>query len=412
MFDRLFSINVKSEFSRNVFTLFSGTTISQIIPFIVSPILTRLYNPNDFGLLALFVSAFSIISIIVTLQYESAIILPKDDKDAINLVALCLIIAVCVSFITLILVVAFNNFFVRWLGNDDISFWLYFVPIPIFLTGLFNTLNYWASRKKQYKRLAIRNISQSSITAGVKVILGFAGALKSGLITGTIVGQASATGVLTGLTWKEDKDILQCISKEEIIKNARIYKNFPKYSAWQGFFDMFNASGTSFVISAFYGSGILGLFSFTLGLLQKPLQLIGNSVTQVYYQKASEIYNAGGNIWEITQKIFVRLTILAIIIFTPIAIAGPKLFSIVFGKEWFEAGLYARLLLPWLFVRFIASPITSSINIIGKQKAFFYATLALNIFSPLAIFLAYKSKFLFTSTLFYMSIFTCIYLIT
>lgn len=46
----------KGEFTRNVLTLMTGTTIAQAIPVAISPILTRIYTPQDFGIFALFVS--------------------------------------------------------------------------------------------------------------------------------------------------------------------------------------------------------------------------------------------------------------------------------------------------------------------------------------------------------------------
>ena len=44
------------EFTRNVLTLLTGTTIAQAIPVLIAPVLTRLYSPKDFGLAALFFS--------------------------------------------------------------------------------------------------------------------------------------------------------------------------------------------------------------------------------------------------------------------------------------------------------------------------------------------------------------------
>ena len=400
----------KSEFARNVLTIFTGSSIAQIIPFLVTPILTRLYSPEDFGLLALFTSITGIIAIIATLQYESAIMLPKDDNDALNIVALCLSISLVISIFSFLGISLFNKTIAHWLGNDRLSFWLYFVPISVFLSGLFNTLNYWSSRKKQFKRLAIRSVSQSSTSALVKLSMGSAGATKSGLITGTLAGQATATGLLTWLIYKEDKTLLANISKDRILQNAKTYRNFPKYTAWQGFFDIFNDSSTNFIISNFFGIQILGFYSFSVSLLQKPLQLIGTSVGQVYYQRGSEIYNVGGNIWGITKKIVIRLSIISLIIFVPIAIAGPKIFSLIFGKEWYNAGVYARLLLPWLVVRFIGSPITSSMNILGKQKEFLFFTVIINLLFPLILLFSFKNGFPFTLSILFVSIITSIYL--
>ena len=51
MLDKL---KLKSEFSRNVLTLMTGTTIAQAIPIAISPILTRNYTSEDFGVFALY----------------------------------------------------------------------------------------------------------------------------------------------------------------------------------------------------------------------------------------------------------------------------------------------------------------------------------------------------------------------
>ena len=72
----------KSEFGRNVLTLMTGTTIAQAIPIAISPILTRIYTPEDFGVFALYISISTIFAVIVTGRYELAIMLPKKNKDA------------------------------------------------------------------------------------------------------------------------------------------------------------------------------------------------------------------------------------------------------------------------------------------------------------------------------------------
>ena len=81
-------LKFKSKFSLNIMTLMLGTTVAQAIPIIISPILTRIYSPEEFGLLILFMSIVSILSVIVSLRYERAIIQPLDDEDAISLVVI------------------------------------------------------------------------------------------------------------------------------------------------------------------------------------------------------------------------------------------------------------------------------------------------------------------------------------
>ena len=122
---------VKSDFNQNVITLITGTTIAQAIPIAISPILTRINSPEDFGILSIFVSITAIFGSIANGRYELAIVLPKKDEDAINIFALGFIIVSCVSLVLLLLVVVFNGYCTTLLGNQEISFWLYFVPLVV-----------------------------------------------------------------------------------------------------------------------------------------------------------------------------------------------------------------------------------------------------------------------------------------
>ena len=111
----------KSEFSRNVLTLMTGTTIAQAIPIAISTILTRIYTPEDFGIFALYMSIASMIAVVATGRYELAIMLPKKDEDAVSIVALSIIISFFVSFIALLIVSIFNTEIASLLGNPEIS---------------------------------------------------------------------------------------------------------------------------------------------------------------------------------------------------------------------------------------------------------------------------------------------------
>ena len=163
----------KSEFSRNVLTLMTGTTIAQAIPIGISPILTRIYSPEDFGIFALFLAITNIIGSVANGRYELAIMLPKKDEDAINTAALGFSISSILSLLILILVIIFKDFFVYLIGNEEIGLWLYFVPITVFLLGLWNVLNYYNNRKENYKDLRNAHIIRSIVLASSHLIIGF-----------------------------------------------------------------------------------------------------------------------------------------------------------------------------------------------------------------------------------------------
>ncbi|MDB5053872.1 MAG: polysaccharide biosynthesis protein [Bacilli bacterium] len=374
------------DFAKNVLTLITGTTLAQAIPFFVSPILTRLYSPEDFGVYALFMSVVAMVSVIATARYELAIMIPAKEKDAVNIVALSMFIALCVSISALVFICFFNGSLTKWLNNREISPFLYFLPVSVLLIGVYQTFNYWTNRKKKYKRLAIATISQSTTTAATNILFGFGGA-GWGLIVGGILGQLASSGALAGQVWKEDRGQLKHVRKKDMLANAKAYQDFPKINLFHAFVDMLQSSGVVFIISTFFSAIVLGYYSFTMRILKTPLGLIGSAVSQVFFQQASETYQNQGDLQALVKKTMLRLGIIAIPIFILFVLCSPLLFSFVFGEKWREAGVYAQLLSPWLFVNFIVSPTTHVPIILQKQKKAFYYSIVFN-FSMLASFLS------------------------
>ena len=400
----------QSEFNKNVLTLLTGTTVSQALPILISPILTRFYSPEDFGLVALFLSIVSVFSIVASLQYENAILLPEQDEDAVNIVGLCLFLAIIMTFVSVIAVVFFNGLLCELLGSNQISTWLYFVPIMVFLTGVYNVFNFYNLRKKKYKRLAIRQVASSSSTSVLKLALGFLGYIKSGLIMGTIIGQSISTLVLMALTLKEDKNKMLRINKETVKINAKRYQDFPKYTALHSLFDVFKNSSLFVLVTQFFSAFTLGLFSFAIGMLQKPMSIIGSSVNQVFFQEASFAYANNQDLWPITKKALLKLLVIAVPMFSIIILFGPWLFEFVFGEKWREAGVYAQLMSPWLMANFISSPISSIPSILNKQRNYMLIGVVFNLLLPGTFFVFATFSGSFNLSLLGMSILASLYL--
>ena len=204
----------KSEFNRNILTLMTGTTIAQAIPIAISPILTRIYTPEDFGIFAIFLAITLIIGSIANGRYELAIMIPKKDEDAINIFALGFIITTSISLLLLVLVLIFQKYFIFLLKNEEIGVWLYFVPISVFFFGIFNILNYFNNRKKNYKDISNANILKSIVAAIIQLSIGFIQQGATGLISGQIISQFFAnTKLLKNII--KDKVLISKITKKK-----------------------------------------------------------------------------------------------------------------------------------------------------------------------------------------------------
>lgn len=358
----------KDKFIRNVLTLIGGAAVAQIIPIIISPIISRLYKVEDFGTLSVYTSIISIVSIIATGRYELAVMLPKEDDDAANILSLSVLISAGVSIVSLAIFWGFNTSITKALGDAAVSRWLFFIPLAVLMGGIYQTLNYWINRKKRYTSLTVSRISQSVTVGILNLSFGIAGAGTKGLIICGLVGQFIQTAILVYSFWKEDREIIESVSFERIKNNAFKYKDFPRINSVHAFVDMLQSSGIVFLISSLYGSRVLGLYSFTLRILKMPMLLIGSAVGQVFYQQATEVYNNRGDLGGFTKKVVTRLCLVSAPVFTILVLFGPQLFSIVLGSKWQEAGVYAQVFALSVFMNFIVSPISHIPMILHRHK--------------------------------------------
>jgi len=356
----------KSEFTRNVLTLMTGTTIAQAIPIAISPILTRLYSPKDFGVLALFVAITSIFGSVANGRYEMAIMLPKKETDAINIAALGILIILCLSSVLLIVVILFHDLILELLGNEQISTWLYFVPLVVLLVGLYNVLNYYNNRLKNYKDLAQATIIKSIASATVQLALGFMKAGVSGLISGQIISQFFANmKLLRNIT--KDKALISKVSKLKMIAVARRYKDFPKFSMWAVLANSLSYNLSNILISTIFSITTLGFYSIVQRMLAMPSSLIGSSISQVYFRTAKEEkekHNKATDTFNSTLKKLIILSVFFIMLYFIV----EDLFAFVFGEEWRIAGNYAKILIPFYMINFISSPLAITMSLFEKQK--------------------------------------------
>lgn len=355
-------------FTSHVFTLMTGTAIGQAISFGASPVLTRVYRPEEFGVFALFLSIASLISVVSAGRYEFAIVLPENERDAVNVLALSVMLVMIVSIACLLLVLLFGHFF-RWDGFPGRpKSWIYSIPCFVFVTGLYQCFVFWNNRRKNFRYSSLSRIALSAGTALVSVFLGYYGMGYEGLIFGAIVGQIAATVLLCWFFYREEGITVGSISAAKLKEVAERYSNFPKINVLHALIDAFSASGMIFIIAYYFGSAVVGYYSFMMRIIQAPTNLVSSSVSQVFYQKASEAFASGKDLAGLIRGLTKRLAALSVIPALILLATGPLIFRVVFGSEWEIAGVYARILTPYVFMYFLAAPLAFIPFIVDKQK--------------------------------------------
>ena len=384
----------------------TGSTIANAIPVAISPILTRIYSPEDFGLLALFLAVTTIFGTIVNGRYELAIMLPKKDEDAINIVALGFIIMSLITLILFVIVIIFNEKIVHLLSNKDIGTWLYIVPLSIFLIGLFNLLNYFNNRKKHYKDIAKANIIKSITMVAFQIVVGYLREGAAGLISGQIASQMTANmKLLTNII--KNKLLLSKISKKKILQVAKRYKEFPKFSIAGALANKATGNLTNILISIFYNVSTLGFYSLVQRVLGVPSVLIGNSIGQVFFEEASKEKQLTGKAVKVFKSIVKKLFIIGAPSFGILFFIVEDLFAFVFGEEWRVAGGYARIMIPVFFIGFIVSTVSIVDSIF--EKLFFYLCLQIGYLVSMTIALYLFKNYQFENLLIIIVIISCIH---
>ncbi len=358
---------LRSDFARNLTTMLSGTTLAQAIPIAASPILTRLYSPEDFGLFALFSSIVIVLSVMASGRYSMAILLPKLDRDALNVLGLSLLIASLFCLTILLIVSIFYAYFMTIDQLQDIGRYLFLIPVTVFLVAVYDIFYNWTNRHKRYKNLAISKVTQATTTASVAILLGVKSFQSSGLIIAQVVSQFFATLYIVIVNRKVV--IWSDISRAKMQEQLSRHVSFPKYDIPAAFLNTFSLQLPIFMLGFLFSPAVVGLFVLSRRIVGLPITVLASSVTTVFKQRAASDFNRDGNCRYIYVKTFKMLLMVATVPSAILLVFAPEIFSFVFGEAWSEAGVYTQILIPMFFLRFVSSPLSYMFYILNKQKA-------------------------------------------
>jgi O-antigen/teichoic acid export membrane protein len=360
----------KSEFSRNVLKVMTGTTLAQVLPLAVAPILTRLYTPDEFGVYFLFAALLGILSVGITGKYELAALLPKREKDAIHLVLLSGTVVTLLSLFLLILLVPFRHWIAGWLGEPRLAPWLLVLPLGTFAQGWYNTLNLWHNRNKRFGRITGGHMTVSATNAAGRVALGFGNLGSGGLILGTILARLIGVGVFLTPFIRSDRRLWRHAQSSLLRKVGNRYRDFPRQMVIGSLFNRSSFELPAILINYFFLPAIAGLYGQMQAIIRRPLQVIGKAFEEVFKQRASEELRTLGHCRKIFYKTLKRLALLGAIPFIILFFAAPPLFAWLFGPEWREAGVYAQIFTVPFFIQFIVSPLTSIFYLMEKTRLY------------------------------------------
>ncbi|MBO0602552.1 oligosaccharide flippase family protein [Sporosarcina sp. E16_3] len=379
---------LKSDFNRNVFTLFSGTSIAQLIPLAITPILTRIYGPEDFGVFALYTSIVAILSVLATGRYELAILIPKKNVDAINIASLAITLSLMFSSLLLVILLIGGKQIIEFLNIEQLGIWVYLIPFSVLILAIYQVIYYLLNRQKLYKQMSVNKVVQQVGIGSSNIGLGFLNK-DVGLIIGTLIGQFISLLLILKKLLNTKEVNLNEITIKGMRTQAKKYIDFPKYLTLAHTLNVTSSNLTIILFNKFFNATAIGHFSMTQRIMRFPLAIIGTAISDVFRQKAAEDLMTKGNCKTLYLRTLFTLVLLGIVPFVILFIISPSLFSFVFGEEWRVAGEYARLLIPMLYLQFATSPLSSLYIIMEKQKYDLVIQIFLFVLSTTGVFIGY-----------------------
>jgi O-antigen/teichoic acid export membrane protein len=341
---------------RAVAIVAGGHALAYAVAGVSYPILSRLYEPSEFGAFAAAAALLVVVLTIVCLTYDRAVPLPERDETAGDLIVVCVLATIALTtLVTLALAVAGPQILGLFNAEALAPYWWLFAAALV-AGGLYLALTGWAVRDRDFKGIATARMGQSVAVAVTQVAAGVAGASSAGLLAGDALGRTAGGAQLSGRAWRRLGRALSRTTRARVRWAARRYRRFPLLGSWPTLINAISQDAPLLLFITFYGASTGGLFALAQRLIGAPVALVVLSIWQVFFAEAARQVRAGARLTPIFRTALRKLAVawVPFIILAPllaVLLVGP-----VFGSEWSTTGTYIAILTPLYTAQVLSAP--------------------------------------------------------
>lgn len=351
--------------------LATGTGLARVIGVVSIPILTRLYSPEDFGVMAVFVALVAILTPLLTLRYVLALPLPRHDGLAMNLLFLSASLLVVMGTVLGLGLALFAAPLLSLLSMEVLAPWWWLIVIALIGSGLYELLSLWATRRREYRAIACTQITQSVVGSAVKIGLGYLGVGPIGLLVGSVFSKTSGIGYLSRKFFSEFDKNFKRLRKSRLRCVAIRYISFPGYRLPSQFMLVVSQSAPMFLIAYYYDSYTVGQFALAFAIVKAPTSLISGSISKAFYAEIARISTTPKTLFRVAKSVFKRVSIIGLPIAVGLIVLSPPAFPRIFGTEWQLAGVLAAILAIGIIPNFVGQTIIQALTVTRRNHIFF-----------------------------------------
>lgn len=342
------------------FGLLAGSTVTaQLILLIAAPVLTRIYSPEEFGGLSVFVSVSVVLSVIYSLRYEMAVMIPDSFRESESVVFVSIITCSIGAGLTCIMLWLFGDLLSELIGIK--TGLLYLIPVAAFFIAFNKTLMMLPLKIKRYGSVALSRVLQSLGVVIFQIILSPLGA--AGLLVGHISGFVLSTFAIK-------KYLISALSRKKSFSDAKKaaikYKKFPLYSTWGSLQGVLGVQLPPIIYGYYFGLDFVGLYALAHRIVAAPISVLGEAVSKFFLAESAGDRSRDS----FSERIFTThraLVEVGLPFFVLLYIFGESFFVFAFGQEWAEAGEIVIAMIPWMALVFTVSPLSSVYEITERQ---------------------------------------------
>lgn len=358
----------KETFLKKISIVVGGTALGNLIAVIASPVLTRLFSPQEFGIFSVFISLGGLFSSFACLSYERAIQIPRIEEESFVLAIISIIFSIVVGVLLFALFLLINFLELNIKIINQLNFFVYILPIFVVSSSIYNAFSCLAIRLDKFTDLAKTRVWQKIIGTSVQILCGIASFGTIGLIFGGIIGQSGGSWNLKKKLIGKGFSKIKSIPYGNFIFLIKRYKNFPMFSAPAALMNVAANDLLPIFLLSFYNGEVAGFFALGQRVIQTPLSFISEAVSQVYVREVAKLkYDDPKSLLPLLYNTTKRMAIIGILPCVAVFLGGGRMFALIFGNHWHEAGVYSQILSILVYIRFIVAPLCQ-LNVLEKQK--------------------------------------------
>lgn len=353
----------------NYLTLASSAALAQGFLLLISPLVTRLYGPEDVGAFGIVLGLGALIGSLGTGRLEHAVPVAENHVRAVQVTLLGGVMVACFSVVALLGVLAVYQLDLLAAFPVVQDFPLLAIPVIALGLAFFQLVTALLLRQRSYRSVGATKLHQGGWTGATQLLLGWAAWGGSGLIWAQALGYLAAS-------WHGIRKVLprmRAVVRSHGLHLRETFVRFRRFPLMLAPAALFNQATQHLPVLALgyvYGLYEAGLYALVMRVCGAPLGLLGQAVAQVY---ASEFRTYLGDRRGLLARQYLRM-LLRLMVLGCAAVSIIVLFmnlwgTWLFGARWANIGTVAFLIAPMLIMDFATTPISMTLGYLGRERA-------------------------------------------